>query len=120
MKRTQTVSLTAGWNAVFLEVEPLDAAPGAVFKGLPVDIAAAYFPHEATTQFVTNPGVHLFKGLGWGVWYAEDRPDAFLKTLNAIYGQQAYLIHTKQAFQWKVDGLAAVLTVAGVGPEMRV
>jgi hypothetical protein len=24
MKRTQTVSLTAGWNAVFLEVEPRD------------------------------------------------------------------------------------------------
>src|SRR5688572_29971355 len=69
MKRTQTVSLTAGWNAVFLEVEPMDTAPGKVFSGLPVDIAAAYFPPEAPTQFVTNPGAQLFKGLGWGVWY---------------------------------------------------
>lgn len=108
MKRTQTVTLTAGWNAVFLEVEPLDVAPGAVFKGLPVDIAAAYFPQEAPTQFVSNPGTQLFKGLGWGVWYAENRPDAFLKTLNAIYGQQAYLIHANQAFQWKVEGLVSL------------
>src|SRR5262245_27594090 len=98
MKRTQTVSLAAGWNAVFLEVEPMDTAPGKVFAGLPVDVAAAYFPPEAPTQFVTNPGAELFKGLGWGVWYAENRPDAFLKTLNAVYGQQAYLIHTTQAF----------------------
>ena len=107
MKRTQTISLTAGWNAVFLEVEPLDVAPERVFAGLPVDIAAAYFAHEAPTQFVTNPGTQLFKGLGWGVWYAGNRPDAFLKTLNAVYSQQAYLIHTTQAFEWKVDGLAS-------------
>lgn len=107
MKRTQTVSLTAGWNAVFLEVEPRDTEPGKVFESLPIDIAAAYFPHEAPTQFVTNPGAQLFKGLGWGVWYAENRPDAFLKTLNAIYSQQAYLIHATRAFEWRVDGLAA-------------
>lgn len=105
--RTQTISLTAGWNAVYLEVEPLDVTPAKVFEGKPVDIAAAYFPPEASTQFVTDPGTQLFKGLGWGVWYAESRPDAFLKTLNAVYSQQAYLIHATQAFEWKVDGLAA-------------
>ena len=108
LKRTQTVALTAGWNAVYLEVEPLDLAPGKVFQGLPVDIAAAYFPQEAPTQFVTNPGAQLFKGLGWGVWYGESRPDAILKSLNSIYGNQAYLIHTTQAFAWKVEGLVAL------------
>jgi hypothetical protein len=108
IKRTQSVSLNAGWNAVFLEVEPTDAAPEKVFANLPVDIAAAYFPHDAPTQFVTNPGTQLFKGLGWGVWYAENRPDAFLKTLNAIYGQQAYLIHASRAFEWRVEGLVTL------------
>lgn len=105
LKRTQSVSLAEGWNAVFLEVEPMDVAPEKVFANLPVDIAAAYFPHDASTQFVTNPGTQLFKGLGWGVWYAENRPDAFLKSLNAIYGNQAYLIHTTRPFEWRVDGL---------------
>jgi hypothetical protein len=111
MKRTQVINLAAGWNAVFLEVEPLDTAPAKVFAGQPVDIAAAYFPQEAPTQFVTNPGTQLFKGLGWGVWYSADRPDAFLKTLNAIYGQQAYLIHTTAAFQWRVEGLVSMANV---------
>lgn len=108
MKRQQIISLTEGWNAVFLEVEPLDAAPEKVFAGQPVDIVAAYFPPAAPLQFVTNPGSQLFKGLGWGVWYAEDRPDAFLKTLNAIYGNQAYLIHTTRAFEWRVDGMVTL------------
>ena len=111
LKRTQKINLTAGWNAVFLEVEPLDVAPAKVFQDLPVDIVAAYFPHEASTQFVTNPGTQLFKGLGWGVWYAATRPDAFLKSLNAIYGQQAYLIHTTRAFEWRVDGLVSLAKV---------
>jgi hypothetical protein len=111
MRRTQTVSLMAGWNAVFLEVEPFDLAPAKVFAGHPVDMVAAYFPHESPTQFVTNPGTQLFKVLGWGVWYAENRPDAFLKTLNSIYGQQAYLIHATQPFQWRVDGLVSMAKV---------
>lgn len=108
MKRMQTVTLTAGWNAVYLEVEPMNVSPAKVFEGKPVDIVAAWFPPEASTQFVTNPGTQLFKGLGWGVWYAENRPDAFLRSLNAIYGQQAYLIHTTQAFEWRVDGLVSM------------
>ncbi len=108
MKRTQTISLNAGWNAVFLEVEPMDVTPAKVFSGHPVDLVAAYFPHAESTQFVTDPGTQLFKGLGWGVWYSEDRPDAFLKSLSAIYGQQAYLIHATQAFQWRVEGLVSL------------
>jgi hypothetical protein len=111
MKRAQVVNLAEGWNSVFLEVEPMNVAPEKVFAGLAVDIVAAYFPPEAPTQYVTNPGAQLFKGLGWGVWYAENRPDAFLKTLNAIYGQQAYLIHATRAFEWKVDGLVSMAKV---------
>jgi hypothetical protein len=42
------------------------------------------------------------------VWYGAGRPDAFLKTLNAIYGQQAYLIHTTAAFEWRVEGLVSM------------
>lgn len=107
MQRPQVIELSKGWNAVFLEVEPLDVAPGRVFESLPVDMVAGYFPQEASTQFVTNPGTQLFKGQGWGVWYAENRPDAFLKTLNSIYGQQAYLIHATQACSWKLEGLVS-------------
>ena len=47
---------------------------------------------------------NLFQSAGWGVWYAPDRPDAFLKTLFTIYGQTTYLIHARQAHEWVVAG----------------
>ncbi len=102
--RTQTIALTRGWNAVFLEVYPADPEPAAVFDGTAVDVVATVFSRSSSVQFVTEPGVDLFRQGGWGVWYAEDRPDAFLKTLHAIHGQQAYLIHAREDFTWSITG----------------
>jgi hypothetical protein len=48
--------------------------------------------------------VDLFKGRGWGVWYAPGLPEAFLKSLDTINGNRAYLIHAKSACQWRVSG----------------
>ena len=102
--RTQELALQAGWNAVFLAVEPLDTAPDKVFAGLAVDRVATMFENPTSNEFVINPGVDLFKGRGWGVWYAAGLPEAFLKSLDAINGNRAYLIHAKSACQWRVSG----------------
>ncbi len=110
--RTQQIQLQKGWNAVFLEVYPTDAAPGVVFTDTPIDMAASYYERSSSAQFITDPGAKLFKKAGWGVWYAETRPDAFLKTLHAVYGQQAYLIHAKSDYTWNITG-------AVVPPEVR-
>ena len=104
LERVQTISLQKGWNAVYLEVEPADSDPARIFGGHPIDIAATYFPTKGSTQFVTDPGVNLFKNLGWGVWYAGERPDAILTTLDAIHGRRAYLVHAKHDYQWSVRG----------------
>ena len=40
--RTQTIQLEAGWNAVYLEIEPRKGEPSALFAGTPIEIAAAY------------------------------------------------------------------------------
>ena len=42
--RTQEIALHAGWNAVYLEVAPVAAAPAEVFAGLPVDRVATLIP----------------------------------------------------------------------------
>ena len=103
-RRIQEIPLKAGWNAVFLEVEPADPAPATVFAGLPVDKVATLFQSPVTNQFVTDPGVELFKAQGWGVWYAPGTPEAFLKSLDAINGNRAYLVHAKSACQWRASG----------------
>jgi hypothetical protein len=102
--RSQTLQLSAGWNAVFLEVNPSDAEPAIIFTNTPIDIAAAYYAPISSAQFMVNPGAELFKMAGWGVWYAESRPDAFLKSLQVIYGQQPYLLHSKSNYAWTVTG----------------
>ena len=110
--RTQEIPLKKGWNAVYLEVEPLDATPAAVFAGVPVDKAAALFKNPGNQQFVTDPDVNLSKGQGWGVWYSTELPEAFLKSLDAINGNRAYLVHAKSDFQWRATGRVTGAPVA--------
>lgn len=109
--RQQTVQLRKGWNAVFLEVAPLEPEPAKVFAGTPVDIAAAFHGPLTSAQFMTDPGANLFRLAGWSVWYAETRPDAFLKSLHAINGQQGYLLHARQDFTLSVTGLVSPAAV---------
>jgi len=115
--RTQTIQLSRGWNAVFLEVYPLESDPTLLFKGTSVDIVASYYAHVSTAQFIGNPAGDLFKKQGWGVWYAPSRADAFLKSLHSIYGQQGYLIHAKSDYTLNITGGAVPTTVSWVANE---
>ena len=110
--RTQTILLQPGWNAVFLEVNPADVGPAAVFANTPIDIVAAHYHRTSPAQSLTNLGVNPLRKGGWLVWYAAERDDAFLTTLYAIYGWQSYLIHSKAAFAWNVKGRVEI-------PEVR-
>lgn len=104
--RTQTISLRAGWNAVYLEVFPSEPEPSKLFAGTPIDIAASYYAALSTAQFISNPSADLLRQSGWAVWYADSREDAFLTTLHAIQAGQPYLIFSKRDFTWAVHGLA--------------
>ncbi|MCF7731517.1 MAG: hypothetical protein K9N23_07510 [Akkermansiaceae bacterium] len=98
------MTLAKGWNAVFLEVDPVERAPGAVFANVPVDIVARYFTLVTPVQYISDPADEPWKTKGWGVWYAPTREDAFLTSLHAIQGNRCYLIHATAAATWKVTG----------------
>jgi len=102
--RTQSLNLSSGWNAVYLELDPLESTPDALFAGVPVDVVASYIPSPQGAQFVKDPQAHLLQAYGWSVWYAPHRSDAFLSTLYAIYGPKAYLIHATTNVHWTVRG----------------
>ncbi len=101
---TQSVSLQAGWNAVFLEVTPTNGAADALLAGTPIDTVASHFDSPSFSQFATSPNANMLSEMGWGIWYAPDRPDAFLGTLRQIQGQRAYLVHATEPFVWLVRG----------------
>lgn len=106
LERTQSISLSKGWNAVFVEVEPEDPDPSKVFAGVPVDKAATLFESPVTNQFVADAAIDLSRSSGWGIWYSADRPESFLKSLDEIQGNRGYLVHAKQDCDWKVTGTA--------------
>jgi hypothetical protein len=100
----QTVSLEAGWNAVYLEVMPTNSSANALLAGTPIDTVVSHFDSPSFSQFATSPNANMLSEMGWGIWYAPDRPDAFLGTLQRIQGKRAYLIHATKAFVWRVAG----------------
>ena len=104
LRRSQTIQLHKGWNAVFLEVEPLNTDPGAVFTNMPVDIVASYFPNVTPVQFIRDPNEAPWKEPGWGVWYAPDSKEAIVTDLFAVQGNRAFLIKARQACTWQLQG----------------
>ena len=102
--RTQNVALHKGWNAIFLEVTPSTTDPEALFAQVPVTTVATFLSADKPVQFIRNPDSVEWNKEGWGVWYAANRPEAFLSSLHALYGHQAYLIQAQRDFVWTVAG----------------
>ncbi|MDD2601269.1 MAG: hypothetical protein PHO37_18960 [Kiritimatiellae bacterium] len=105
--RTQMLELSEGWNAVYLDVDPLVRDPEKVFANTPVDIVASFDGAEFTQQFTSNPSADLLQEMGWATWYAPSRSDSFLSKLGAVYGKKSYLIHATAAVEVGVSGTVA-------------
>lgn len=105
--RTQALALEEGWNAVFLEVDPLEPDPALLFAEQPVDIVAAFSVSPDGAQFVQDPQVEKLSAYGWRVWYAPHRADAFLTRLSSLNGGTPYLIHATGPVSLDITGQVA-------------
>lgn len=112
--RSQDVTLSPGWNAVYLAVSPGETDPDVLFADTPIDVVASCFESRSSAQFMTEPTVSMLRETGWGTWYRSNRPDAFLSNLDAVHGQRAYLVHARTNYNWSVTG-----TVERFGVEWR-
>jgi len=132
--RVQTVALEKGWNAVWLEVQPVDPSPADVFADASVDLVAGYAKPASEAQFVKNTAVNLQTLSGWNVWYAPHRADAPLSRLQQMSADMGYLVHalepavvtvrgtvTGAPFRWTPNrfNLAGFTVAAQGGPTFR-
>lgn len=104
---TQTVPLQPGWNAVWLEVQPENPAPAAVFAGLPVASVWLRTERLEAAQFIQDQTEVPFNEPGWWVWLPSTHPDAsVLTTLFAVHAGRAYLIRIEGAspVAWTITG----------------
>lgn len=105
-RRTQQIDLHAGWNAVFLEVQPDRDRPDDAFAGLPVASVAAFFAGRSEAQYLRSPGDAPWREEGWVVWHAPDRPDAVLSNLHKLQAQRPLMVLASADFTWSVTGEA--------------
>lgn len=103
---TQALNLQAGWNAVWLEVEPRDAegslmTAGDVFADAAIDKVAIQSLPVGTAEFSTDPE-QLSNQEGWLVWSrtpASGQSDTIL-----MRGNHAYLVHATSPLTLTVQG----------------
>lgn len=90
---SQTFALKAGWNAIYLYVQPEPRALDSVFAGLPVDMVYKWQRPEAAIQFDVDPGNPFPRPGDWQTWYPEDSDRQFLNTFGDLLANQAYYVH---------------------------
>lgn len=88
----QLLELEPGWNAVFLEVQPLENSCAEVFAGLPVESVWYWNKRFEPVQFVEDPGNLNPRQPDWLAWFPPEHPNAFLTDLFAVMAGDCYLV----------------------------
>ena len=101
---TQTVDLSTGWNAVFLEIDPYPSRCDLLLRGMPIESVWAFDARSSSVQFIQTPGDLPESDPGWRRYFPGDRPEAFAADLFYLEGARPYLIKTSEAFTWQVKG----------------
>ena len=103
---TQTLSLKAGWNAVYLHVDASHDSLDNVMSadsGNPIEEVWMWAPPVSTVQFVTSPQDPLPDSGQWRYW-ARSSGTA---TLQRLVGNQAYLVRVASGtptYSWNLKG----------------
>lgn len=108
---THTFTLNAGWNAVFLDVEPEPQDCATVFSGLPIDSVWYWSPNNSSVQFTRNPNDIGPDDPDWRVYFPETSLGRASTTLRVVRGNRPYLI--------KISGTASVNWVVRGKPSTR-
>lgn len=115
----QVINLQPGWNSVFLEVQPTNADPAAVFAGKPVVQVAVWQPTQAKVESLTDPRAVPSKSTEWLQWQPAGRPAAFLNNLRALKARTALLVKATAAATVTVSGDAVYERRKWVAPSFN-
>ena len=88
----QSIELKPGWNAIYVELEPINNDINSIFAGVPVSSVWRWLPKEKGQDFIQDPAEGLLSLDGWFGYFPEPRPEAFLTNLYTISANTAYLV----------------------------
>ena len=104
----QNIYLKAGWNAIFLEVNPVNSCPDIIFKDTPVNLVLTYFPKNSSVQFIKSPDEIQWKQEGWYRWLPPEREESILNNLYNLNDNQAYIIFSTQDYHLELTGVSTI------------
>ena len=88
----QTIVLRAGWNAVFLNIQPEPADCDGALAGLPVESVWDFNPSIDAPQFVQDPNTLIPGSPSWLTWFPPVSAQAGISSLFALRDGRPYLI----------------------------
>ena len=109
--QTRTFRLNPGWNSIWLDVQPVDSTPSAVFAQVPLQSLWTHAPRSSAVDFIQNPNEPIFDRSQWLMFLPTNKVESFQTSLFQLLGNRAYLV--------ELAGTAPVtLTVTGT-PSLR-
>ncbi len=102
----ETMTLAKGWNAIYLESTPTNAACADFFAGAPVERVASYQSDAySSTRQLADDGTEIAqKPISYNVWV---RGDEEASTMTALRGGCVYLIYAKDVWTTTFLGVPA-------------
>jgi len=88
----QIITLTPGWNSVFLELNPQNNNCNEIFENLPIASVWAWNPKTTAVEYIKNPDELIPEHPQWLTWYPPDKPYSYKTNLFSLLGEHAYLI----------------------------
>ena len=129
----ETMTLAKGWNAIYLESTPTNAACADFFAGAPVERVASYHSDAySSTRQIADDGTEIDqKPISYNVWVPGDE-DA--STMDALVGGRVYVVYATNAWSktflgvpaapqqtWRTAaGTAGFMNLVGVSAETNV
>ena len=115
----QRVSLHAGWNAIYLELDPDEPNPDLLFAGHPIEMVSLWLPTPGKVVSLTDPAAIPQKVIEWHTWQPASSPSAFLNNLRAIPARTPLLIKASEACQLTISGSPAFRRTEWVGASFN-
>jgi len=100
----QTIPLRAGWNAIHVEVEPLEPATGAIFRNAPIDSVWTYGGRLSAVDFIQDPDEPVWNRNQWLVYLPTNRVESFQNNLFQLQANRAYLIKATASHTLTLEG----------------
>jgi len=105
---SQSIKIKSGWNAIFIEVQPVDPNPDNIFNDTPVNLVLTYFTKNSSVQFIESPDEIKWKQEGWHRWLPSERPESVLNNIYSINDNQAYIIFSTQDYTLEISGVSTI------------